>query len=65
MVRQLVIIVLTGLALAIAWAAWTYAPMLVRKTPWQDYRHIVQLCAVFIALSVCHAVVKRIPVKLD
>ncbi|MEM8878412.1 MAG: hypothetical protein AAGD23_11155 [Pseudomonadota bacterium] len=65
MIRYGLIIFLTGGALLAAWAAWTYAPMLVHRTPWQDYRHIFQLCAVFAVLCAAHALIKRLPGDLN
>lgn len=65
MVRQALVVVLMAGTLLAAWAAWTYAPMLVHRTPWQDYRHLVQIISVFAALSAAHALIKRLPGELN
>jgi uncharacterized membrane protein required for colicin V production len=65
MIRQGLVAVLMAALLLAAWAAWTYAPMLVHRTPWQDYRHLVQICAVFAVLSAAHVLIKRLPGGLN
>jgi len=59
--RQLLALVLTAASIALAWAAGTMLPDLLCGTFAEQYRHFVWLLGVFVALSVMHAVLKRIP----
>ena len=56
---------LTGAVIALCWFIWEETPGLIRRTPLQDYRHLVSLLAIYLVLSLLHPLISRLWSRLS
>ena len=57
--KFLITLVLTVLLVAACWYIWQETPRLIRRTPLQDYRHLVSVLAIYLMLSLLNPLISK------
>ena len=57
LLKIFVSLLLTAIFIAVSWYIWQETPKYIRRTPLQEYRHLISLLLVYLVLSAANPLV--------